>query len=150
LVLFVACAAIIGVSQDSTPKAPPDEKAEEPEDKAEETPAPTPAPAKKDEGQTVTVRVTGTPGVAFQGNYGTPDSTRSVDGVTPQEYDVEVETGLFSTDAVTAVMQKQGQGNEELSVEMLVGDETVKEQSTTSPFGVVTVNLTPPEIQQAA
>ncbi|MDQ3943003.1 MAG: hypothetical protein M3254_07855, partial [Actinomycetota bacterium] len=82
MVLFIlaaACVALIsGNQQDTGPKVPPEEKAEEkptPEEK------PSPAPEKKEEKkkqdtETITVRVTGTPGVPFSGNYGKLDSSR--------------------------------------------------------------------------
>lgn len=151
-VLLVACTALLAGNQDSpTEKAEEEAGVEEAEKSPAPAPPPPPAPAeKKEEAEAITIRVSGTPGTPFSGNYGKVDSSRSVDGVIPAEYEVEVDTGFLSFDSVTAVMQKQSQGNEELSVQMLVDDEVIKEQSTTAAFGVVTVNLTPTEIQEAA
>lgn len=56
-----------------------------------------------------------------------------------------METGFLAFDSVVAVMQKRGQGNGELIVQMLVDGEVVKEQSTTAEFGVVSLNYVPGE-----
>lgn len=95
-------------------------------------------------GSGVIVRVTGSE--AFSGNYGTLDSSRSVDGVAPAEYAVEgLDTGMFSFDSVSAVMQKNGAGAGELRVEIVVDGEVVKESYTTAEYGVVQTNWSPAE-----
>ena len=82
------------------PEDPPAEKVEK-EAKEEPAPQEKPAPApetkeekkaekKKADTETVTIRATGTPGTAFSGNYLVGGSQRSVDGVTPQDFEVEV------------------------------------------------------------
>jgi hypothetical protein len=101
--------------------------------------------AESSETQTVTIRVTGTPGMPFSGSYGTLDRLRSVDGTTPDNFEAEVKTGFLAFDSVSAVMQKREQGNEELTVQMLMDGEVVKEQSTTAEFGVVSLNYVPGE-----
>lgn len=95
--------------------------------------------------QTVTIRITGTPGMPFSGSYGTLDSLRSVDGSIPDNFEVKVETGFLAFDSVSAVMQKREQGNGVLTVQMLIDGEVVKEQSTTAEFGVVSLNYVPRE-----
>jgi len=85
------------------------------------------------------ISVGGTPGIPFSGSYGTAQGgQRSVDGVVPTEYEVEVEGGAFSFDSVTAVMQKKGPEGE-LTVQILSDGEVLEEQSTTAEFGVVSV-----------
>lgn len=91
----------------------------------------------------VTIRVTGSE--PFTGNYGTLDSSRSVDGVAPAEYQVEVDSGMFSVDSVSAVMQKSGPGTGELGVEVIVDGEVVRETSTTAGYGVASVSWSPAE-----
>ena len=91
----------------------------------------------------VIVRVTGSE--SFSGNYGTLESSRSVDGVAPAEYPVEVDTGFFSMDSVSAVMQKNGAGSGELGVQIVVDGEVVKETSTTAEYGVAQVSWSPSE-----
>lgn len=83
------------------------------------------------------------PREGFTGSYGNIDTTRSVDGTVPAEYEVKVDTGFMSFDAVTAVMQKAGAGAGELGVEIVVGGEVVKQTSTTAEYGVVTVTWSP-------
>lgn len=101
-------------------------------------------PARQDNTGTLTVRVTGTPGIPFSGSYGTLEGQRTVDGVTPAEYEVEVETGLFAVDSVSAVMQKQSQDQSELRVEIVDEDgEVVAQQDTTAAFGVASINYSP-------
>ncbi len=89
----------------------------------------------------VLVRVTGNE--PFSGNYGNIDSTRSVDGSAPEEYEVEVDTGFFSVDSVVAVMQKNNAGSGELGVEIVVDGEVVEETSTTAEYGVAEVSWSP-------
>jgi hypothetical protein len=105
------------------PSPPPDETTEQ---KKEE-----------DTSQTVTIRVTGTPGVAFSGGYATAGGTySSIEGVTSQDFEVPVRT---EADGVAANVQKRDEGNEELTLQLLVGGEVVAQQSTTEPFGGVSV-----------
>lgn len=92
----------------------------------------------------VIVRVTGSE--AFSGNYGTLDSSRSVDGVAPAEYAVGgLDTGMFSADSVSALMQKIGAGEGELGVQIGVDGEVVEESYTTAEYGIVQTNWSPSE-----
>lgn len=93
-------------------------------------------------GSDVVVRVTGSG--AFSGNYGTLETSRSVDGVAPAEYAVEdLDTGAFSFDSVTAVMQKTGAGTNELGVQIVVDGEVVQESYTSAEYGVAQVSWGP-------
>jgi hypothetical protein len=93
-------------------------------------------------GSDVVVRVTGS-GV-FSGNYGTLETSRSVDGVAPAEYAVEdLDTDAFSFDSVTAVMQKTGAGTNELGVQIIVDGEVVQESYTSAEYGVAQVSWSP-------
>ena len=90
-----------------------------------------------DTSQTVTIRVTGTPGVAFSGGYASAGGSYvSIEGETPQDFELEVRT---EADGVAANVQKRDEGNEELTLQLLVGGEVVAQQSTTEPFGGVSV-----------
>lgn len=93
----------------------------------------------------VIVRVTGTE--AFSGNDGTLDPSRSVDGVAPAEYAVEgLDTGMFSADSVSALMQKTGAGEGELGVQIVVDGEAVEDSYTTAEYyGIVQTNWSPAE-----
>lgn len=93
-------------------------------------------------GSDVVVRVTGSG--AFSGNYGTLETSRSVDGVAPAEYAVEdLDTGTFSFDSVTAFMQKNGAGTNELGVQIIVDGEIVQESYTSAEYGVAQVSWSP-------
>jgi hypothetical protein len=85
---------------------------------------------KKEDTQTVTIRVTGTPGVAFRGAYatGASDSPGVLEGVTPQDFEVEVRTDATE---VAAHVANRNEGNEELTLQLLVGGEVVEEKSST-------------------
>jgi hypothetical protein len=103
------------------------------------------SPEKADvERKTVTIRVTGTSGVSFSGNYTEGDiSINSIEGITPQDYQAEVRAGI---DSVAAHVQKQGGGNEELTLQGIVDGEVVKEESTSAQSGVVWIALWADEI----
>jgi predicted metalloprotease len=63
------------------PSSPPDETTEQKKQEEEDT------------SQTVTIRVTGWPGVAFSGGYASAGgSYSSIEGVTPQDFELEVRT----------------------------------------------------------
>lgn len=123
------------------------EEAEAAKAQAEAKPDEEPAPAPEDEGSsgTAIIRVTGVEGEQFTGSYGNLDTTQSVDGTLPAEYEVEVDTGFMSMDSVTAVMQKASAGANPLKVEIVVDGEVVKETSTTAEYGVATVTWSPAE-----
>lgn len=125
------------------------EEAEEAQAAAREEPPPPEEPAEdnapppeEEDSSGAIVRVTG--GIPFSGSYGNIDTTQSVDGVAPAEYEVEVDTGFLAFDTVTAVMQKNGAGGE-LGVEIVVDGEVVKETSTSAEYGVAQVSWTPGE-----
>ena len=92
--------------------------------------------------ETVTIVVTGDPGVRFSGDIGNIDSSRSVEGTTPAQFEQQVDSGALAFDSVSATMQNMG-GTGELRVEMVVDGEVVKESSTTAQYGVVSVNYAP-------
>ncbi len=92
------------------------------------------SPEKTDvERKTVTIRVTGTPGVAFRGGYatgaGTSDSNGELQGVTPQDFEVPVRTD--ATEIAANVAQQDVEGKVELTLQLLEDGEVVKERSST-------------------
>jgi hypothetical protein len=100
------------------PSPPPDNNKAEQKKKKDDTP------------QTITIRVTGTPGVAFRGAYatGASDSPGVLEGVTPQDFEVPVRTDATE---VAAHVANRNEGNEELTLQLLVGGEVVEEKSST-------------------
>lgn len=128
---FVAGGASSGTGESAQyePEAPPEREASEPAD---------------EEIGEISVLITGDPGISFSGNIGTLDGSRSVEGTTPQEFAVEVDTGALAFDSVSVTAQNSdGSGN--LVVQILRDGEVVKEQSTTAQYGVASVNWSPSE-----
>lgn len=122
---FVGCLAIVGGAggfDDAPPNEPPAEV------------------------RSVVVRVSGSPNLKYSGNYGTTEGGgTSVDGelgVTPDEYQVPVESGTFDFDMATAFFQKTGaQGT--LRVEIVVDGQVMKSQETAAQYGTVDMTYSP-------
>src|SRR5215216_3900314 len=96
--------------------------------------------------ENVVVRVSGTPGTAYSGSYGTSREVRTVSTTTleaePTDYEVEVEEGAG---VLNATFTKNQPGRETLQVEILVDGEVVTRSETTAELGSVTANWLPPE-----
>ena len=97
------------------------------------------------ETKTVVVRVTGFKGEPFSANYGTLDSSRSVDGVAPMDYEVRVRTGPLLGDSVSATAWKTTGDSKELKVQIVDNGKVVKESSTTEDYGAAYVRWSPNE-----
>lgn len=82
--------------------------------------------------RTVTLHVEGTPGLAFEGSYGTPQSTAATRGIVPAQY--QVKTAV----AVAANFTKAA-ADGELVVRIIVDGQELQRRSTTAPFGSVIV-----------
>jgi hypothetical protein len=85
--------------------------------------------------RTVVISVEGTPGLAFEGSYGTPQATTPVRGTVPVQYSLKTRVGVAATLTKTA---SEG----ELVVRVLVDGQEVMRRSTTAPFGSVIVART--------
>ena len=85
--------------------------------------------------RTVVIFVEGTPGLTFEGSYGTPAATTPVHGVVPAQYTIKTQV------AVAASFTK-AVSEGELVVRVLVDGQEVARQSTTAPFGSVLVART--------
>ena len=83
----------------------------------------------------VEIRVEGTSGIPFSGNYGDLGSSKSVDGTVPKTYTIEDPEG----DIISAVFQKQGKSGE-LIVKLVKDGKVIKTESTTAEYGVVSVS----------
>ncbi|MDQ7828259.1 MAG: hypothetical protein QN122_01640 [Armatimonadota bacterium] len=82
--------------------------------------------------RTVTIRVEGTPGLPFEGSYGTPTATRPVQGRVPAAYTVTTAV------AVTAAFTKAN-AEGELVVRLLLDGHEVARRATRHPYGTVTL-----------
>ena len=87
----------------------------------QETP---PAPA------TLVIEVSGTPGLGFEGSYGTAPATKTVEGRVPASYSVE-------TAVAVAVNLRKASEDGELTVRILREDREMARQTTTAPYGSV-------------
>ncbi len=105
---------------------------------------PASAPAMPPETQDVIFRVTGDPGIRFQGSIATAGTSESVQGTTPMDFPLEVDTGLFSGDIVSANAQNMaGAGN--ITVGVVVDGVVQKEANTSAQYGLAQVTWMPGE-----
>lgn len=102
-------------------------------------------PSSPEEASNVVVRVSGTEGTAYSGNYGTiAGELQTVDstlGSGPTEYEVKIQRGV--SDGVNAFFQKTQSGEGELKAEILANGETVVESRTRADFGSVVAEWLP-------
>ena len=93
--------------------------------------------------ENVVVRVSGTPGTAYSGSYGTFQGAQAVDDtlrIEPAYYQIE---GSVS-DILAAVFRKTQPADEgALRVEILVDSEVVAEDETSEEIGVINVTWSP-------
>ena len=119
---------------------------------SEQQSSPSPPSPSSDKGSTgtITIRVSGGASgareIPFKGSYGTlSEGWTLVEGTTPAKYQVEVKSGYAQPDIVTADVQKQTEDNSALAVLIVSEGKIKQEQSTTEPFGVVSVSYNPSE-----
>lgn len=105
-------------------------------------------PARPEEATNVVVRVSGTEGVAYSGNYGTLEGpVEIVDdtiGAEPTDYEVQVQEGV--SDGVFASFRKTEPGQGELRVQTLADEKVVVESSTLAELGVADAAWLPQEM----
>lgn len=80
--------------------------------------------------RTVTIVVDGTPGLAFEGSYGTPNQSASARGTVPAQYTLKTSV------AVVASFAKSTEDGD-LVVRILVNDREVQRRATSAPFGSI-------------
>jgi hypothetical protein len=112
-------------------------------------PSPSPSFDKGSTG-TIIIRVSGGASgaaeVPFSGSYGTVSGGWTiVEGSTPAKYQVEVKSGYAQPEVVTADVQKRAEDNTTLTLQIVSEDNIKQEQSTTEPFGIVSVKYNPSE-----
>jgi len=93
--------------------------------------------------ENVVVRVSGTPGTAYSGSYGSFQNAQSVNdtlGVEPVDYEIE-----SSVSDILAVVFRKTQPADEgtLKVEILVDGEVVAEDETSEEIDVINVTWSP-------
>lgn len=83
--------------------------------------------------RTVIIAVDGTPGLPFEGAYGTASATRSARGVVPAQFE------LRSAVAVVATFTKAA-AEGDLVLRIVVDGREVARRQTSRPFGTVTIS----------
>jgi hypothetical protein len=139
LVFALALGALVGCSgsEDKTEQGG-NEPAREP---VEETTAAERA------AENVVVRVSGTPGTAYSGTYGTTREVRTVSPDTLGDEPTEYEVGVENEEGVlNATFKKTQPGRDTLEVEILVDGEVVTRSETSAELGSVTVSWVPPGV----
>lgn len=95
-------------------------------------------------GGSLVLRVSGSPGVGFSGNYTTASGSKNVSGAVggqPTDYELSGK-GVGGVNIVTANVRKQG-GNGALKVEILEDGRVVQSQETNAANGSVSVTYSP-------
>ena len=94
--------------------------------------------------ESVVLRISGTPGLQFSGNYTTPEGSRNISGtlgVNPMDYDLGGE-GVAGFNVVTANVYKEDT-NGTLKVEILKNGQVVQSAATNATNNTVSVTYSP-------
>jgi len=146
LVLILILLGLLALRLAPSPLSDEGEQANEPaqeETTAQEEPTVQEATVGQPTGEApsnVALRVSGTPGTAYEGTYNTREEIRTVQGIVadePTDYDANIEGVDEAT--LTAVFQKTQPGAETLKVEIVSDDQVIAGSATAAEFGEVTV-----------
>jgi hypothetical protein len=94
--------------------------------------------------ESVVLRISGTPGLQFSGNYTTPESSKNISGtlgVDPTDYDLGGE-GVAGFNVVTANVYKEDTSGT-LKVEILENGQVVQSAATNATNNTVSVTYSP-------
>jgi hypothetical protein len=94
--------------------------------------------------ESVVLRISGTPGLQFSGNYTTPEGTKNIGGtlgVNPTDYDLGGES-VAGFNVVTANVYKE-ETNGTLKVEILKNGQVVQSAATNATNNTVSVTYSP-------
>jgi hypothetical protein len=92
----------------------------------------------------VVLRISGTPGVEFSGNYTTPQGSQNFSGTlrtTPTDYELGGE-GIAGVNVITANVQKQGTYGT-LKVDILENGQVIQSAETNAASNAVSVTYSP-------
>lgn len=130
LIVIAIISAIAGVDREAPVQEPAQEEPaqEQQQEPVEEEPV---------EEEAATVQVTGD--TSFSCSVGNIQSQRTVDGTAPASFEVPVDAGVFSGDAVTAACQNMAETGT-LGVQIVYDGEVRAENQTTAQFGTVNVS----------
>jgi hypothetical protein len=105
-------------------------------------------PASPEESTNVVVRVSGTEGVTYSGNYGTLEGPAEIVdhtvGAEPTDYEVQVQEGV--SDGVFASFRKTEPGQGELRVQIVADEKVVVESKTLAELGAADAAWLPQEM----
>ena len=105
-------------------------------------------PASPEEATNVVVRVSGTEGVAYSGNYGTLEGPAEIVddaiGAEPNDYEIEVQEG--GSDGVFASFRKTEPGQGELRVQTVADEKVVVESRTLAELGAANADWLPQQM----
>ena len=107
--------------------------------------ATTPASSSSEDKKTLTIRVTGSTGEQFSGQFSTLDASRPVTGTAPIDYKIEARTNPLLADFVFVTVAKTANNRNQLSLQILDSGKVLKSGSTTEPYGVVSLTWSPNE-----
>lgn len=103
-----------------------------------------PAGGSSGEAGSLVLRLSGTPGVAFSGDYTTPSGTQNISGTlgaTPVDYDISGD-GVAGVNVVTVNVRVQGMTGS-LKAELLDNGQVVQSQETNATTGAVSLTHSP-------
>jgi hypothetical protein len=89
--------------------------------------------------KTLTIRVTGSTGEQFSGQFSTLDASRPVNGAAPIDYKIEARTDPRLADFVFVTVAKTAYNSHQLGLQILDNGRVLKSGSTTEPYGVVSL-----------
>ncbi|MBV9453627.1 MAG: hypothetical protein JOZ19_05835 [Rubrobacter sp.] len=112
---------------------------------ANQQPATTPSSSSSEDKETLTIRVSGSTGEQFSGQFSTLDASRPVTGSVPVDYKIEARTDPRLADFVFVTVAKIANNNHQLSLQILENGRALKSGSTTEPYGVVSLTWSPNE-----
>ena len=112
---------------------------------ANQQPATTPSSSSSEDKKTLTIRVTGSTGEQFSGQFSTLDASHSISGAVPVDYKIEARTDPRLADFVFVTVAKTTNNSHQLSLQILENGRALKSGSTTEPYGVVSLTWSPNE-----
>lgn len=103
------------------------------------------ASSSSEDKKTLTIRVAGSTGEQFSGQFSTLDASRPVTGAAPIDYKIEARTDPLLADFVFVTVAKTANNRNQLSLQILDSGKVLKSGSTTEPYGVVSLTWSPNE-----
>jgi hypothetical protein len=142
---LAVCYGVVAYALTNPPEEPAPEQNKARPQQSETKQQPTTTSSSGGDKIKVTIRVTGSTGEPFSGEFRTLDLSRSVTGVTPTDYELQARADPLLADFVFVSVAKTSVNNRELRLQILYNGKEVKSGSTTQPYGVVGLTWSPNE-----